>query len=117
MKPRSIYVIGLSGLLNAGYVNAGLPWLPHPYDYVLHAGAGAAIGYYGSRELNPVAGLFLSAAAGVAKEVYDKKFDPKDAWATVAGGLIGVGLYFALQPDDDTVLTVGPGFVAYQTRF
>ena len=43
--------------------------------------------------------------------------DPKDAWATVAGGLIGVGLYLAFKPDDDTILAVGPGFVAYQTRF
>ncbi|WP_332675317.1 hypothetical protein [Aromatoleum sp.] len=113
----SIYVIGLSGLLHGGHADAGLPWLPHPYDYILHAGVGTAIGYFGSRELNPVAGILLSAAVGVGKEKLDKKYDPKDAWATVAGGLIGVGLYLALKPDDDSVIAVGPGFLVYQARF
>lgn len=117
MRLLNICVIGLSGLLHATHASAGLPWLPHPYDYIMHAGAGTAIGYFGSRELSPAAGILLSAAAGVGKEMLDKKYDPKDAWATVAGGLIGVGLYLALKPDDDTVIVFGPGFLAYRTRF
>lgn len=68
---------------------------PHPYDYAVHAGFGVGLGYYGA-QWHPAAGVLLSAAVGLGKEKLDKRYDPRDAFATIAGGLLGVGLHFVI---------------------
>lgn len=104
--------------LTASPANAGAPCCPHPYDYAMHAGFGVGLGYLGAHKWHPAVGILLSAAAGVGKERFDKKYDPKDAFATLAGGLLGVGLYFAIGRDDkEGVVLIGHNMLGYRIRF
>jgi hypothetical protein len=54
-------------------------------DKLLHFIVGIAIG---AAPLHPVDALGLVVAAAIIKEVHDKKFDRRDAGATIAGGLM-----------------------------
>lgn len=67
-----------------------------PRDKVYHLLAGLVIGFLGGL-LHPFVGLGLALAAGVGKEVYDKKrgtVEVRDAVATFAGGIVGaLGAY------------------------
>jgi hypothetical protein len=119
MKPRNICAAGVIALLASGaradFSCCTAP--PHPYDHILHAGAGTAIGYFAAREIHPIAGVVLSALVGVAKEELDKNYEPQDAFSTLAGGLIGVGLFLMFKPDENSGLIVTPGSVEYHLRF
>lgn len=67
-------------------------------DYSYHAIAGCAVGLYtANTSKKPIlATLIATASLGIAKELYDKshrrRFDPKDAGATVLGGITGYAI-------------------------
>jgi hypothetical protein len=54
-------------------------------DKLLHFIVGIAIGV---APLHPIDALGLVVIAAVAKEVHDRRFDRRDAAATVAGGIV-----------------------------
>jgi len=54
-------------------------------DKLLHFIVGLSIGV---APMHPVDAFALVVVAAVAKEVYDRKFDKRDAVATVAGGVV-----------------------------
>lgn len=64
-------------------------------DKVYHLFAGFVIALvFGF--INPTLGIVAAALAGVGKEIYDKYVkksvpDPLDAFATIVGGLLGLG--------------------------
>lgn len=119
MKPvAAACAVVLAQALTVSPAYAEAPCCPKPYDKVMHAGFGIGLGYLGARQWNPAVGVALSAAAAVGKEKFDKKYDPKDAFATFAGGLVGIGLHFALGRDDrNGVILIGRDMIGYQISF
>ena len=109
--------LALIDALGAVPAHAEAPCCPHPYDYSIHAAAGIGLGYQGA-QWHPALGVLLSAAAGVGKEMLDKKYDPKDAFATMAGGLVGVGLYLTLGRDNNnSIIWIGDNMIGFRIRF
>lgn len=68
-----------------------------PYDKKLHFGAGLIIAILGGVVTDPITGIGLAIAAGIAKECYDDyhkdgSFDWRDMIATWIGGAVGFAL-------------------------
>lgn len=72
------------------------------FDKYLHFGVGLVIGVLFSF-INPYLGVLMAAIAGWIKEKYDKMHPEKhtsdgwDAYATVIGGIVGVGIMVGLM--------------------
>lgn len=72
-----------------------------PYDKKLHFLAGLVIAILGGVIIDPITGIGLAIAAGIAKECYDDysygMFDIKDMIATWIGSVCGFALVSLIQ--------------------
>lgn len=97
---------------------AALVGTRHPYDYMLHGSVGAGVAYLASAHIHPMVGIALAGLIGVAKERSDLNYDPKDAFATLAGGLAGALMSGPIikNPKYGSVI-VTPTAVFYRLQF